>query len=215
MSDILKKPVHVALLRQTHLEKLAAAKKIDQTPFGLNPNVEPQPLPKEVKEKPYQLPKLPNIAKQVKTQLKLKVLHDRVPPIPEDKRPPCESCKTAACCRVFVVNIDPIEYESGLYGDAAVKITPEMFKQLNSRFLLASMVTAPRASDVDSYYLEGKLGDPCPFLDDNNRCGIYSIRPITCRVYSCVGDSRITEGMRQGTEPIDALSFLPRNEGEK
>ena len=213
--DVLKKPVHLALLRPTQLEKMAAERKIAASPFGVDPNVATQPLPVEQKEKPFKvtLPKSTNYAKQAKKQVQLKVLHDNVSPISADKQPPCDTCKTAACCRVFVVNIDEIEYESGLYGDAAVKITPEIFQQLRSRLLLAQMVTAPRQVSVDkpAYYLEGKMGEPCPFLLENNRCGIYEIRPRTCRVYTCVGDPRITEGMRQGTEPIDAMSVLTHN----
>lgn len=212
--DVLKKPVHLALLRPTQLEKMAMEQKIAASPFGVDPNVPAPPLPVEQKEKPFKvaLPKAPSYTKTAKKQIQLKVLHDNVPPIPEDKKPPCSTCKTAACCYVFVVNIDEIEYESGVYGDAAIKLTPEMFQQLRSRFALPQMMTAPRqAGDKPAYYLEGKLGEPCPFLTDNKRCGIYDIRPRTCRMYTCVGDSRITEGMRQGTEPIDAVSVLTRN----
>lgn len=210
--DVLKKPVHVALLRPTQLEKLAQAKKIETSPYGLNPNAASQPLPKELREKSYTLPKAPNYAKQAKKRVQLKIIHDRVPPIPEGKQPPCSTCKTAACCYVFVVNIDEAEYESGLYGDAAVKLTPEIFQQLRNRFLLAQMITAPRANtETNTYFLEGKIGEPCPFLTEDKKCGIYEIRPRTCRVYTCVGDPRITEEMRQGTEPIDPESILMRN----
>ncbi len=211
--DVLKKPVHVALLRPTQLDKMAAEDKITQSPFGINPKVASAPLPTEHKERPYKvaLPKATNYAKNAKKQVQLKVMHDRVPPIPADKQPPCETCKTAACCHVFVVNIDEIEYESGVYGDTAIKLTPEMFQQLRSRFLMPQMLTAPRSTGESAYYLEGKLGEPCPFLTEDKKCGIYEFRPKTCRVYTCVGDPRITEGMRQGTEPIDAVSILTRN----
>jgi Fe-S-cluster containining protein len=211
--DLLKKPVHIALLRPTQLEKLAAEGKIAQTQFGVDPNGSGQPLPVEQKEKPYKvaLPKAPNYAKTAKKQVQLRVIHNSVPPIPAELQPPCGTCKTAACCYVFVVNIDELEYEAGIYGDAAVKLTPEMYQQLRGRFVLAQMVTAPRASKKPGYYLEGKIGEPCPFLTKDNKCGIYDIRPKTCRVYTCVGDPRITEGMRQGTEPIDAVSVLTRN----
>lgn len=211
MTDVLKKPVHLALLRPTELDKLAANKKIGQTPYGVNPKVDAQPLPVEPKPERYKVPvpKIPTV-KAVKNQIKLKVLHDRVPPIPADKIPPCSTCKTAACCHVFVVNIDEMEYESGLYGDAAVKLTPEMYKQLRGKFILPQMLTAPRPTGADAYYLEGKIGEPCPFLTEDKKCGIYDIRPKTCRAYTCVGDPRITEGMRQGTEPIDAAAILAR-----
>lgn len=215
--DVLKKPVHVALLRPTQLDKLAAEHKIEATPFGIDPNVKSPPLPVEQKDKPYRtsIPKAANYMKAAKKQIQLKVLHDSVPAIPEDKQPPCETCKTAACCYVFVVNITEVEYESGVYGDAAVKITPEIFDQLHSRFVLPQMVTAPRqiSKDKPSYYLEGKIGEPCPFLTAEKKCGIYEYRPRTCRAYTCVGDPRITEGMRQGTESLEPGDVLMRNKG--
>ncbi len=212
--DILKKPIHIALLRPTQLDRLAAEHKIEASPFGVDPNVAPAPLPVAQKEKPYKvaIPKAANYVKSAKKQVQLRVLHDRIPPLPESQKPPCDTCKTAACCYVFVVNIDELEYESGLYGDAAVKLTPEIFQQLRSKFLLPQMVTAPRqVSSKPAYYLDGQVGQPCPFLTEDKKCGIYDIRPRTCRVYTCVGDPRITEGMRQGTEPIDAISILTRN----
>lgn len=217
MSDVLKKPVHVALLRPTQLEKLTAEGHLHQTQFGVDPAPPKQPLPVEHKEKPYKvdLPKAPGYAKAMKKQVQLKVIHSNVPPVPPELQPPCGTCKTAACCHVFVVNIDELEYESGIYGDAAIKLTPEMYQQLRGRFILAQMLTAPRVSKKPGYYLEGKIGEPCPFLTQDNKCGIYDIRPKTCRVYTCVGDPRITEGMRQGIEPIDAVSVLTRNRDTK
>jgi len=29
------------------------------------------------------------------------------------------------------------------------------------------------------------LGETCPFLDDNNQCTIYEIRPCQCRLFHC------------------------------
>ena len=214
MNEILKKPVHIALLRPTQLDKLAADHKIEASSFGVDPAVKTAALPTERTEKlGYSIPKASQYAKTAKKQVQLRVIHDNVPPIPEDKTPPCSTCKTATCCKVFVVNIEELEYESGLYGDSAIKFTPEMFQQLRSKFLALQMVAAPRqvAGDKPAYYLEGKIGEPCPFLTEDMKCGIYDIRPITCRVYSCVGDARITEDMRQGVEPIDAMSVLMHN----
>lgn len=210
--EALKKPVHIALLRPTQLERMAAEGKIPASQFGVDPAPSGQPLPVEQKVRPFSLPKAENYTKLAKKQVQLRVLHDNVPAIPADKQPPCSTCKTATCCVVFVVNIEELEYESGVYGDSAVKLTPEMFQQLNSRFIRSQMITAPRqVGNQNGYYLEGKIGEPCPFLNEKAQCSIYDIRPKTCRTYSCVGDSRITEGMRQGTEPIDGVSVLLRN----
>lgn len=212
MSDILKKPVHVALLRPAPVQHMAAAGTFKQTPYGLDPALPMPVLPKETKaastiprfEKPTLA--VSSISKQTKRQVQLKVLHDLVPaPSPT---PPCATCKTSACCKAFVVNITEQEYESGLYGDAAVKITPEIAQQLHSRFLAVAMLGAPVVTGTDTaYYFEGKLGEACPFLDDHNRCRIYDIRPITCRSYGCVEDPRITDALREGTEEIDMLTL--------
>lgn len=207
MSDVLKKPVHIALLRPTQLDKLAAQDRVTKTPFGLDPKNKLQPLPTEPKPEKLVVPK--SGLKAVKAQVRLKVLYNNLPSIPADKIPPCDTCKTAACCQVYVVNITEMEYDSGLFGDAAVKLTVDMYNQLHSKFMMLPMLTAPRQlNDNDAFYLEGKIGEPCPFLTPDKKCSIYDIRPKTCRVYTCVGDARITEGMRQGTEPIDAISLL-------
>lgn len=215
--DVLKKPVHVAVLKPTHLETLAEAGKISATPFGISPKSSNVPLPKPVVEKPraFGLPKLEkqqvmssDLLKKNKLRIKLKVLHESVPPVPKDKIPPCSSCKTAACCRAFVVNISQIEYDSGVYGDAAVKLTPEIYEQLKSRFVAPAVLGAPVTNThKDSYYLEGKIGEPCPFLTADQKCGIYDVRPVTCRAYTCAGDTRITDGMRSGEEPINTFTL--------
>lgn len=215
--DVLKKPVHIAVLKPTHLEKLAEAGKISATPFGVSPKPANIPLPKPEVEKTgaLGLPKLlkqqvtsSDLVKRNKQQLKLRVLHESIPPIPKDKIPPCSSCKTAACCRAFAVNITQLEYESGVYGDAAIKLTPEIYEQLKSKFLTTAVIGAPLTQLTKTgYYLEGKIGEPCPFLTADQKCGIYDIRPVTCRAYTCAEDPRITDGMRSGEEPINTFTL--------
>lgn len=212
--DILKKPVHIAVLKPTHVQKLAAEGKFPNTPFSVEAHATNVPLPAPVVEKrtlgleKIQRPKVAHsdVVKKTKKQMHLRVLHDRVPPIPEDRKPPCESCKTSACCYAFTVNITKEEYESGLYGDAAIELTPEVYKQLKSQYLTIAMFGTPQDMGKPAYFLEGKVSEPCPFLTPEKRCGIYDIRPVTCRTYSCVGDSRITEGMRQGTESLNPIT---------
>lgn len=204
MTDILKKPVHIALLRPTELEKLAGTGKIAETQYGVDPRKSGPALPVEKKPKAVTaLPKAvgPNLVKQAKQRVNLRVIHESVEG--PDTQPPCNTC-VAACCYVFVVNITQLEYESGMYGDAAVKVTEDMLDQLQGKWSTTPMMTAPRQA---GYYLEGRIGEPCPFLR-GNKCSIYDIRPITCRAYSCVGDSRITEEMRNGTEPLTAGNIL-------
>jgi Fe-S-cluster containining protein len=211
MSDVLKKPVHKTLHNSTPIDDLAKDGKITSTPFGVNPAPEKQPLPKEEKPRPvssvpkFNTPKLGivnRVQENTVLRTKLRVLHESIPPLAKDKKPPCASCKTAACCRAFVVSLSQKEYESGLYGDQAIKITPEIAKQLQGSAVALMMLTAPSVRLVKDtqYFLEGKVGDPCPFLGEDNSCTIYNDRPIVCRTYTCVDDPRITQEMRDGTE---------------
>ncbi|SHJ92691.1 YkgJ family cysteine cluster protein [Tepidibacter formicigenes] len=36
---------------------------------------------------------------------------------------------------------------------------------------------------LDYYFLEYTKKIPCPFKDEKNRCSIYSVRPLNCRIY--------------------------------
>ncbi|MGL5641570.1 MAG: YkgJ family cysteine cluster protein [Paraclostridium sp.] len=36
---------------------------------------------------------------------------------------------------------------------------------------------------MDYYFLEYIKKSPCPFKDENNRCLIYEVRPLNCRIY--------------------------------
>ena len=36
---------------------------------------------------------------------------------------------------------------------------------------------------IDYYFLEYIKKSPCPFKDENNRCLIYEVRPLNCRIY--------------------------------
>ncbi|GAA0709840.1 YkgJ family cysteine cluster protein [Paraclostridium ghonii] len=36
---------------------------------------------------------------------------------------------------------------------------------------------------IDYYFLEYVKKSPCPFKDENNRCLIYEVRPLNCRIY--------------------------------
>lgn len=204
MTDILKKPIHIALLKPTHLQSMEASGKLPRT-FVSNENT--SPLPAEAKTTVFKLPKvqIDNTVKKAKLQVNLRVVYDTHPPIPKDKTPPCDTC-VAVCCTVFAVNISKQEYDSGLFGDNAVEITPEIVNQLGSSFLQAARVGMPMQDAQNAYYLEGKIGERCPFLTDNNKCGIYATRPMTCRSYTCIGDDRITDDMRAGKVPLDIFA---------
>lgn len=211
MSEVLKKPVHLAILKPTHLQKLAAENRLPTTAYSVSVPEQPD-LPTEQVEKPYSVPKLnlpsTDLVKKSNKQMRLRMYYDRIPLMPKEKVPPCETCKVAPCCTAFVVNITKDEYESGFYGDAAIELTLEIQKQLNNQFLQFSTLGVPTNNSKTSYFLESKIGEPCPFLTTENQCGIYDIRPATCRVYTCVGDDRITPSMRDGTSKMDLISLL-------
>lgn len=204
----LKKPVHVALIKEAHIQKLTREGKLPRTLVSLEAPPT-QPLPVETKTKTLLVRESifkggNDIRKQWSVRAKLRVLHESIPPLAKEDVPPCHTCKAAPCCKAFVVGLRQLEYESGLYGDCAIEITPEVQRQLRGRLLAPVVVNSPMqdATDPESvYYLEGKAGDPCPFLGEDNRCGIYNSRPIVCRTYTCVDDTRITQEMRDGTVP--------------
>lgn len=209
MNDVLKKPVHAVVLRESHIQKLSREGKLPQQLYA-KPSPASQPLPKEEPPKKpsltFNAPKGPDVMKQARLRTHLRVLHDSVGPFPEDKKPPCDSCQTAACCRAFVVHITQEEYESGLYAPYAVEITDEVRRQIppTSKNAVLLALSAPNVllARREKFFLEGTMGEPCPFLQEDNRCGIYEVRPYTCRAYTCIGDDNITEGMRNGTEDI-------------
>lgn len=206
MTDILKKPVHSVLIPITHIERLQNAGKLPKNAVSID--TEHAELPTEKQEKParVQIPKIETVKapKQQKLRTRLKVLHQALPEFPEEVKPPCNTCKASPCCKAFLVELTQEEYDSGLYDQYAVKLPKESKEQLRYNFtMFLSTVTVASAlqEDRDSYYLEGKIGEDCPFLK-NNRCSIYEDRPIVCRLYTCVGDPRITEEMRQGKQPV-------------
>ena len=204
MTDVLKKPVHPALLPLTHIQELHAKGKLPKNAVSLETQ-DSAPLPKEttVKAARVALPKIgaSELLRKEKKKSRLRVLHDQVHPIPKDKIPPCNTCTEAPCCKAFMVELTQDEYESGLYDQYAVKLTNEARDQLkyNIGTVILSLNAVPLLlSNQDVYYLEGEAGQDCPFLDSSNRCTIYDDRPFVCRSYTCVGDSRITEQMRTG-----------------
>lgn len=205
-SKAVKKPVHKVLLKETQLQALHRRRKLGSHKFALS-NADPQPLPKEeVRSRKVVLPSSHGksaLPKKMQLRTRLKVLHSQVPsPSPS---PPCSSCTTSACCRVFLVEITDEEFASGYYEDFATKFTEEQRTQLQSSLLTFSLAvrTAPSLLTPNTpAYLEGVPGVACPFLADDGGCSIYAYRPVTCRVYSCLDDPRITEEMRTSEDAL-------------
>ena len=208
--DILEKPVHIAVLKPSYIQELEKQGKLKSGGVILKTPVEAKlpvqkPAPKKKSFNPLagiDTKSGANLSKQAGIRTKLRILYDRVPPPSEDAVPPCDSCKASPCCKAFLVSLTPAEYESGVYGDYAIEITQEQVKQLQGRLLLPTTATMPihDSNAKDQYYLEGRIGEACPFLQEDQSCGIYDDRPLVCRVYTCVGDDRITQKMRDGLE---------------
>ena len=207
---VLKKPVHPKMLEKPRIRELHDAGSTPPTLVGMSLPKDP-PLPRPVVEhkslrkfNPLASFNPPagaqNVRRSAVVKAKLRVIHDNVVSPPA----PCVECKTAACCSAFVVGLSKAEYDSGLYDPHAIKLTQEMTEQLRGRLLAPSVLGGPYLHNTEDtyFYLEGRVGQPCPFLQEDKRCGIYEVRPVVCRIYSCNDDPRITEGMRAGTEPI-------------
>jgi len=202
MSDVLKKPVHHILVKSTLLQDLEATGKLTGAK-------QPRRLPVVREEKvTHGMPRAHvSPQKQANIQARLQMAYAHIPPLPPEKVPPCQSCVTKACCTAYVVTISEDEYASGLLGEYAIKITPEVKVQITGRLLKAMTLTSlvDPSLVTPSFVLEGTLGQPCPFLRDNGDCGIYDTRPFVCRTYSCLDDPRITPGVRDGTETIKLI----------
>lgn len=209
MSDhVLTKPVHVALLKESHVARLHRQGRLPKTKFGIAPKGETSGVtPKSATPSIAAfaaLQKLPSgldIKKKAMTRAKLRVIYDHLPPLAEAKKPPCETC-AAPCCTVFVIHLTAEEYDSGFLGDHAVRVTPDIRKRLSrtGSTPIAAYTLLPEndSYEDDNFMLEGLAGVPCPFLGDDNSCTIYEARPLVCRTYSCVDDARITDEMRAG-----------------
>ncbi len=233
IEDVLKKPVHPGLVKPTKVRELYDEGKFPKTIGGTTLPEEAQKLPqpeRKVRKKPlvpglvkYEPLKQFNPVKDAQKvrrtaalRAKLRVIYESVPPFTEEETPPCSTCKAAPCCQMFLVPITELEYDSGVYGDVAVEVTPEMLKQMRGK-LLRPFSMAHESDDAEKtfYYLEGRQGAACPFLGKDYRCTIYDQRPLTCRTYTCVGDSRITEEHRSGERPVlysDEFAALPSKE---
>jgi Fe-S-cluster containining protein len=206
--DILEQPVHVLLVKPTMLEQMAEEGRLPQAlkekvSLPVEKPVKHNLLGLKLEKSSFNLPSVRETQKQLLVRTKLKIIHENSKVPSGDQKPPCGECKTAACCVAFVVSITKMEYDSGLYGDAAIELTPEIFQQLRSRSTLLNTMNGPNPFNTTTQHvLEGMTGTACPFLTKDNRCGVYEHRPVVCRTYTCVGDTRVTPGMRAGTEPI-------------
>tara|TARA_R100001244_G_scaffold36778_2_gene33641 strand:- start:18191 stop:18835 length:645 start_codon:yes stop_codon:yes gene_type:complete len=198
-----KQPVHEALYRPTLLDTLTKEGRLDQdAPFSIKtpakvqlPKKERSPVAKFNPLSALSKVSVPKNTRSMALRTRLRVLYDTIPPLEPEKVPDCSSC-SGACCRIFLVFLTQEEYESGFYGDAAVRVTEESARQLTQSY--PALAAAIKHSSTGAVYLlEGPEGVVCPFLSETNSCGIYEDRPLVCRTYTCVDDLRVTEEMKK------------------
>jgi Fe-S-cluster containining protein len=85
----------------------------------------------------------------------------------------------SVCCRPSAIGGEP-------------GVTPPEIERIN-RYL--------RNLGQFRFYEAGR--EYCKFLDRNRRCGIYTVRPIDCRVHFCKDDSLESQPNRQVTDLVD------------
>jgi len=73
------------------------------------------------------------------------------------------------CCKLFLVNLNKEEYESGRY-----KTMFDEFERL----------AFEKAEQSGAHFLKQKKDGSCIYLD-GNKCSIHEIRPQVCRGFFC------------------------------
>lgn len=203
---------HVVLVKGTLLDKLRQKGRLTATKTLVDPlPAAPVSTPPPSRTSTLAATAARGAAAHEKThaRTRLRILYEKLPELPEARKPPCDTCVSGACCYAFLVYLTEDEYKSGVFDDYAIKITPEIKEQLNNNTTLQTMVGVSQVIgklSTSNYYLEGAIGEPCPFLK-KGKCSIYEHRPQVCRVYSCVGDERITEDMRKHTGSEEDLKL--------
>lgn len=69
---------------------------------------------------------------------------------------------------------------------------------------LALYVRAQRVAELNTHQYRA-LNLRCPFLRDDNACGVYSIRPVACVAYHAIDVRECAAGM---VDPKAAISFI-------
>jgi Fe-S-cluster containining protein len=115
------------------------------------------------------------------------------------------SCRKGctSCCFHWVEDVNSFEAE--IIADHIRSKMPGMVQKIIDQCAadeaelerLAVIVSAKKNSDVESEKIDEtdlllsvfyQMRHPCPFLNEDKSCAIYSIRPITCRIYISFSD---------------------------
>lgn len=108
------------------------------------------------------------------------------------------SCREGCshCCHLLVLT-SKLEYEI-IKNFIEVNFSNEDKEKLNTKIndikdILKVLEHKDEKFTSDSYNIYNKEDIPCAFLDDNNRCTIYSVRPFICRKYLVLNDPIVCE----------------------
>ena len=122
----------------------------------------------------------------------------------EDRPVTCsKSC--SACCRHFVSSVEPFElatihrfireresYPDTLFASHKNSVVYEKIMQAeidSAKDEKAEMEASDRA--LYRYFLKGRA---CPFLEQDGACGIYEVRPMSCRMFFSESPARFCAG---------------------
>lgn len=89
----------------------------------------------------------------------------------------CDQC--GICCKLFLINLNEIEYLSGKY------------KTLNNESVLDDFGLAKERGLI---FLDRKEDGSCIYLE-NNSCSIHKTRPEVCREFFCTSKEPKFQGM--------------------
>lgn len=90
----------------------------------------------------------------------------------------CNGC--GLCCRLFLINLNKEEYQSGQYRTMFAGLDP--------------ITDFALAKDCGANLLAKKADGGCVYLD-GNLCGIHETRPKVCRDFFCTSRAKKFAGM--------------------
>lgn len=114
-----------------------------------------------------------------------------------EKRARCRS-GCSACCRHYVTSVEPFEILAIHFRIRNLEQYQDLLFAFHGRVarfkqILSKEVDNDEAEDraLHRYFLRGA---PCPFLDKDEKCGIYANRPMACRMFFSASAPRFCAG---------------------
>ncbi|MBN1601247.1 MAG: YkgJ family cysteine cluster protein [Chitinispirillaceae bacterium] len=116
------------------------------------------------------------------------------------------TCRSGCCCCCNHWVEDVNSFEAAIIYDYILKNIPERIPEIiktcekdlqQLEHLEKTMLSHPDVSQTPDDQLDQtdlllavfyQFKRPCPLLDNNGRCSIYPVRPITCRIYFSFSD---------------------------